>query len=503
MGIDKISYNMILFSINSVAYYVAEIVNRSMETGEFPTIWKTSLIRPLPKNNKIENFSELRPICLLPVFAKMFEFIVSDILLEFVDNYSIIPVTQSGFRKNHGTATALTNVTTEIATNIDSSKVSCLVLLDFSKAFDLINHDLLVSKLRYYGFSERVCLWFSSYLQPRTQVVELEGARSEPVETSLGVPQGSVLGPLLFNIYTSDLPQQVRTCSVNLYADDTQLLVGFPPEDSCLTMQRVNNDLEEIYKWSTKHGLVLNATKSHYMIIGSNNNRQQFLQYNFTTLHINGSILPSAESARNLGVTFDERLDFQLHVNKKLSFVYAKLRSLYPFKFILPSEIKLMLVEALIFPQLDYCSVVFYHFLSSEYKNKIQLAQNSCIRFVFCVRKFDHVTPTYLANSILKYEQRAVLHFGQFVCKIFKLGCPSYLAKYFIGRQDLHNLNLRNMVRFHIPQHKTAKFRNSFSFQAIQLLNSDVFNLITSSTIVNFKKKYKSCLLQQAQQINT
>lgn len=496
MGIDSISYSMLLFSIKHVVGLIVDLFNFCLRNGDFPTIWKTSIVRPLPKAHKIESLSELRPISLLPILSKMLEGLVSEMMNEFISVNSILPKIQSGFRRGHSTATALSKVSTDIAKHMDGSKVSCLVLLDYSKAFDLINHDMLIAKVKYFGFSEQVCAWLSSYLFERAQMVDLEGVRSRLVSIKQGVPQGSILGPLLFSLYTSDLPRQVRFCSVHLYADDTQLLAGFAPENACWAMQEVNGDLDRIFKWSCNHGLLLNANKSNYLMIGANAVKSKFLLHNFVTLHINGSLLPAVEHARNLGVIFDGRLDFEQHVKGKLSAVYFKLKSLYSFKYLLPESLKLVLVESLIYPHLDYCNVVYYNYLTVEFQNKIQLAQNACIRFVYSINRSDHVTPVYIQNGLLKYKLRAMLHLGVFTYGIYRSRCPEYLCDCIVARQGLHDLNLRNIVRFNIPQHRTSKFRSSFSFLVVDLLNSEVFDLILGNALPTFKRKYKSHLLQ-------
>jgi len=496
MGADGLSYDMILFCLNYIAPVITHLFNWCLRKGVFPTIWKTSLVRPLPKTSKVNSVEELRPICLLPILAKMHEIIVFDIISEYASVKKIIPKVQSGFQKFHSTATALTKVTSDIAQNIDENKVSCLVLLAYSKAFDLINHNMLIAKFGYYGFSDEICFWLTSYLRSRAQIVTLDGERSESVTVENGVPQGSILGPLLFKIYTSDLPGVIKNCSIHLYADDTQLLGGFDPTDSCVAMRNMISDLSAVYKWSRDHGLLLNAKKSCHMIIGTKVSRTKYQLNNFVTLHVGNTPLPLVEESRNLGVIFDSQLNFEKHVDKKLALIYYKLKSLYPFRDSLPVNIKLLLVESLLYPQLDYCNVVYYNFLTEEYKSKIQLVQNACLRFVYSIRKYDHISYIYLANDLLKYEYRVRLHFGVLVYKIYKFGCPSYLWECFIKRREMHNLNLRNVDTFQVPNHRTSRFKNSFVYLATKLLNSDIFTSLVFYSLKGFKTKFKQNLLQ-------
>lgn len=496
-GIDQISFAMLEWSMTYIIDFLKNLINDCLEFGDFPTVWKTALVKPIPKVSNPISFSDLRAINILPILSKLVERLVFTMLIEYISSENILPSVQSGFRANHSTATALSKVTTDIVSGMDKSEAACLVLLDYSRAFDLLNHELLIAKLHYYGISENACLWFLNYLSGRIQIVEIDGVRSAPSNINYGVPQGTILGPVLFSLYTSDLPQSVLHCSVHLYADDTQLVRTFEPSQASRDLQKVNTDLDRILNWSKSHGLSLNTKKSCYLIIGTNSVKNKVQMYNFTTVNICGEIIPQNEFARNLGVTFDTNLNFENHVSKKLGILYMKLKTMYKFKFLLSEKIKFMLIESLLYPQIDYGLTVYYSFLTLEFKNKLQLAQNSCIRFVYCVSKFDHITPIYEVNSHLKIESRFMLLFGVFLFKIFKNKQPEYMWNYIVPRQELHNLNLRNLVRFDIPHHVTKKFECCFAYLAVKLLNSDsYFNLMEGKSLITFRIAYKKYLLE-------
>lgn len=181
---------------------ITSIVNASIETHVFPDDWKLARVKPIPKSSTVHEFKDLRPISILPVLSKVVERVVHRQLLVHVESENIIPVIQSGFRGGHGTETALAHVTDEIITASDSGLGSILVLLDFSRAFDCINQELLLEKLRHYGLSEGACSWFQSYLHDRMQYVEVEDGgglftKSDCRPVTRGCPQGSILSPLL------------------------------------------------------------------------------------------------------------------------------------------------------------------------------------------------------------------------------------------------------------------------------------------------------------------
>lgn len=496
-GIDDIGYDMLDLSMSYISGFLKNLINKSLQNGEFPTIWKTSIIRPLPKVPNVTSFNELRPINILPILAKMFEKIVCDMTVEFISSNDILPDVQSGFRANFSTATALTRVVTDITCGIDESKATCLVLLDYSKAFDLINHDLLLAKMSFYNFSDAVCVWFSNYLSNRLQCVEIDGIKSDPIVVKQGVPQGSILGPILFNIFTSDLPSVVHNCNIYMYADDTQLVKIFDPAQVNLALNEVNTDLERINNWSIENGLNINASKSCFLLIGSANVKDKVMKFNFSTVHINNIEIPQKEYAKNLGVILDDRLNFERHVTNKLSILYMKLKALYKFKYMLHEKVKYRIVESTLYPQFDYCLTVYYKFLTIEYKHKLQLAQNTCLRFAHTVRKYDHVTPIYKEHLYLKVDYRYKFFFGSLLMKIYFTGKPKYLKEFLKPRQEMHNTHLRDLNTFNIYKHKTAKFQCCFAYSSVDLLNNaQYYEMIQGVSVGTFKKNYKNFLLQ-------
>ncbi|XP_073955689.1 uncharacterized protein [Choristoneura fumiferana] len=235
-GHDLIAIDMLLMTLPVTAKILTFIINRSIETMTFPTDWKIAQVTPLPKKPNPANLSDLRPISILPCASKIIERVVCDQLSEYLEKYSILPELQSGFRKGRSTVTALLDVVDNILQAQDAGKSTILVLLDFSRAFDCISIPLLLSKMSYYGFDVTTIKWFSSYLTDRAQTVELRGPGGRALRSSLcpvtrGVPQGSILGPLLFILYSSDIVYSIKSSGYHLYADDLQLYVSCTPSE--------------------------------------------------------------------------------------------------------------------------------------------------------------------------------------------------------------------------------------------------------------------------------
>lgn len=500
MGVDNISMTMVEFILPFVIGVVTKTINDSIQLGVFPSTWKTSVIKPLPKKPNPVTYNDLRLIHLIPIFSKIAEKIVCKMLLKHIESHNILPKIQSGFRSHYSTCSALTKVANDLTAAMDQSKASCLVLLDYSKAFDLINHDMLLAKLHYIGLDPLSCKWFGDYLKNRSFIVDIDGSRSPTkISVDTGVPQGSILGPILFTIYTSDLPKAIMYCNVHLYADDVQLTASFDPSDTNIALRHLNDDLRRILNWSWDHAMVLNANKSGVLFVGSQRILSKVAQFNFSTVHIDNVEIPIKDHARNLGVTFDSQLNFEQHVANKLKTCYIKLKTLYSFKCLLPEDVKYRLIESLIFPQFDYCLPMYYNFLSSNFKHKLQVAQNACMRFVYQTKKYDHITPVYNEHKHLKIEHRYRYLFGVFLMKIFAYKCPEYLYELLIPRRNLHSLNLRNNALFNIYQHKTSRFKCSFSYVSVDYLNNPVFsNLLTSYNAPHiFKAKYKQVITTQ------
>ena len=242
-----------------------------------PDTWKTSITIPVYKAESKENIKNYRPISLLPLLSKLLEKAICKLIVDFLETNKILYKFFSGFRKQHSTEAALLKITDDILKNMDDKLIKLLLLMDFSKAFDTIDHALLLTKLVRYNFDAHSVFWLSSYLQNRTQLVKIESELSSPCHISCGVPQGSVLGPILFIIYLNDLPfilQDVSTPSVfatkiHCYADDTRLYNSATVSHLPAALDKVVEDASIIMDWFTQNKLKVNPEKFKFMLIGS------------------------------------------------------------------------------------------------------------------------------------------------------------------------------------------------------------------------------------------
>lgn len=467
-GIDGINTKMIGIVLPYCIDTVRHVFNESINTGIFPDVWKTADIIPLPKVTNPATFNDLRPISILPTFSKMFEKIIGWQVTDYLEENQILPAVQSGFRQKHSTGSALLKVVDDIATAFDNSFSTVLVLLDQSKAFDLVHFDLLLAKMSYIGFGHSTLLWFYNYLNGRKQRVKIHNEIcSQLLPTTSGVPQGSVLAPILFSIFTFDLPKAVKYSQLHLYADDMQLYKTCSDINAATSITLMNTDLDNVFHWCSNNGLRLNPTKTVAICIGPDRQKNTICNENIL---VNGMTIEWVSSVKNLGVYMDSSLCFNEHVNHVFQLGFYRLKSLYHLKYNLSENIKLKLIKSLIYPHIDYCSMVYYYFLPNYNQQKIQRLQNACIRFVCNVPYRNHVTPYINRLSEPKICNRMMYISLIFLYKVIISKLPSYLHSLLIRRSDIHNVNVR-INYFTIPQHTTRKYEGSFSYVAPSLLN--------------------------------
>ena len=268
-GIDDMSLFMVRVSIPVLLDHFTHIINVCLEAGYFPAAWRTAVIFPLPKGSSPSGVTDLRPVSLLPVLSKLLEKVVYRQLLSFVNSVGLLPATQSGFHPGFRAASALINLNDLIFTAMDRKLSTTLILLDYSKAFDCVDHNLMCAKLKYFGLSDRALSFFKSYLFDRWQVVRTQAGTSALGAVTSGVPQGSILGPLLFLLYTFDMNKVTKYSQIQSYADDTQVLYSFDPKYYNDVEAEINTDLSSICLYSERHGLRLNANKTKVLLFTS------------------------------------------------------------------------------------------------------------------------------------------------------------------------------------------------------------------------------------------
>lgn len=495
-GCDELNIKLIKLCCPFIIPYITHVVNFCFQENVYPTEWKNAIVRVLPKKSNPSEYKDLRAISILPTLSKIIERAMEVQLRNHLTNFDLLPPVQSGFRKGYSCATALLHVVDDIIRATDRGDCTVLVLLDFSRAFDTINYDILLAILQYMGLSENSINLLENYLKNRQQKVCIDGVSSCYLNLNSGVPQGSILGPLLFSIYTFNLMNSLQHCKAHFYADDTQIYYSFPPQMLLNACMSINNDLESFIKTATDHCLIINPIKSNVLTFGTRINRQ--IVNNNINIKINNSSLEIVDQAKNLGLLMDCNLRFEKYINNIIHRSYFSLKLIYGIRHYLTLKIKLMLCESLVLSKFNYADTVYGPNLTSQYKRKIQTVQNSCLRLIFGVRRLQRISHKLKNAGWLNMENRRIMHAAILFHKIIINKMPSYLHRKITFRTDIHNINIRFKTLLTPPKFRTEFFKRSFTYQICKIYNF-IPQLLKTKNIHSFKIKFKSFLLNKQQ----
>ena len=277
---------------------------------------------------------------------------------------------QSAYKPLHSTETALLKIHNDICMNMDTGKTTALVLLDLSAAFDTLDHSSIIElSSGWYGISGTALNWVRSYLSNRVQMVKLLDKLGEPFKTDYGVPQGSVLGPLLFTLYTKPLSGVISRHNIchHLYADDTQIYLSFSRTDPEMSLSLVQQCLQDVSDWMIASKLKLNPDKTEFILIGTKAQRDKFRKY-FPTKLLDQDVTPT-DSARNLGVEFDKDFNFTKHISKVCRSCYYHIRDLRRLRRCLTAAVTKTIATSLVLSKLDYCNSILYNIPNRGIKN--------------------------------------------------------------------------------------------------------------------------------------
>ncbi len=410
----------------------------------------------------------------------------------FLSQNNKLDAKQSGFRSGHSTETALLSVTEALQIAKADSKSSVLILLDLSAAFDTVNHQILLSTLSSLEIAGIPLRWFESYLTGRFFKVAWGGEVSKAHQLVTGVPQSSVLGPLLFSTYTTSLGPiiQAHDFSYHFYADDTQLYLSFRPDDPTVAAW-ISGCLADISAWMKEHHLQLNLAKTELLVFPAT----PTLQHDFTIQLGSSTITPSA-LVRNLGVIFDDQLTFKEHIAKtarSCRFALHNIRKIRPF---LTEHAAQLLVQALVISRLDYCNALLAGLPSNTIK-PLQMIQNAAARLVFNEPKRAHVTPLFVSLHWLPVAARIKFKTLMIAYRTTTGSAPSYfhsLLQIYIPSRSLRSASERCLV---VPSQRGSKsLSRTFSFTIPGWWNDLPTPIRNAGSLSIFKQQLKTHLFQ-------
>ena len=418
-GLDGINVRALKFGSPILSFYLAHLFNLSLSTGTVPSCWKKKRVTPVFKKGDSGDVNNYRPISILPITMKIFEKVVHSQVSDFLDASDILSQSQSGFRNRYSTDTAVICVSDFILQELGKGKYVGAVLVDLKKAFDTVDHKILLKKLFCYGFRDASFAWFESYLSDRLQCTQLEEISSDlKEEGAYGVPQGSVLGPLLFLLYINDIGKSVRTNVFHhLYADDTIIAIS---TDCPLRLRKeLSDQLSDIGKWFSQNKLTVNTTKTEVIFFGRANKVKECK--NLVPIKFQGDTLACKEKVKYLGVIFDENLNWDSQAKNARKKAYLSLNKIKRISSCLDLDTKKMLVNALVMPHVTYCSSSWSSMSKANHKkfdslignisrlvpiNKTfeQIVQHNKTMLMF--KGMRNIAPTYLCNRVKPVDQR-------------------------------------------------------------------------------------------------
>ena len=375
---------------------LTDIVNKSLLSGTFPSTLKTALVKPLLKKSSLDQqqMKNYRPVSNIPFLSKVIEKVVASRLASYMESNELNEKFQSAYKRAHCTETALLRVQNDVLWAIEKKSAVFLVLLDLSAAFDTVDSELLLSLMENsIGIKGTALNWFRSYLTERSQCVLVKNIMSETIDLLCGVPQGSVLGPVLFCLYTLPLGHIIRQHGLefHIYADDTQLYLSFNCENAQSVLERMTSCISDIRSWMISQKLKINDDKTEFLILASPNMHSKLIGHSFSLPVGHCSITPTS-AARSLGVIFDDKLSMDAHIKSVCKSTQYHLRNIGAIRHLLTDDAAAQLVHSLISSRLDYCNSLLCG-LPDNAIQKLQRIQNNAARIVSRCAKHEHISP--------------------------------------------------------------------------------------------------------------
>lgn len=474
-NVNEISAHIIKCNIEEITYPIALLFNQSISTGKFPSDLKTANITPVHKSGPNSVPNNYRPISTLSPFSKIFELLMKNKLVAYLDSKNILGRCQYGFRSGSSTYDALSMFSSHLYSSLNTKQSVLSIFVDFSKAFDTVNHMILLDKLYFYGIRGPLHSWFQDYLTNRSQCTIYDGHKSSTRNISTGVPQGSVLGPILFLIYINDITNIFTSANTILFADDMTLY--FTDSNIETLFPQANQDLNKLYNWCLSNRLTINTNKTFYMFFSNKVNVY------LPDLKINNNLISRSTSFKFLGVMFDENFNFKSHINNISNKLSRSTAMLYRLRDFMPCEVLKILYYAHIYPHLLYCNPIW----STTYVThltSLNLLHKKIIRIITNSSYLEHTTPLFKNTKILKLQD------------ITKLSIATCMYKHQISASlPTHLYPTRHREQFCLPSHRLTLFRHSTMYQGPLIWNSLPQHIKNAPSLNIFKNKLKLHLL--------
>ena len=475
---DQISVPVFKNNLNLHVNTLCEIINLSFSSGLFPNNLKIARTIPIFKKGNREEISNYRPISILPFLSKIFEKCMhSQILNHFFFNNLISPH-QFGFLKNRSTEDATLKLVETMYQNLNSKLISINIFVDFSKAFDTLNHVILIRKLYRYGIQGQALKLVENYLSNRKQYVNVNNILSSIKSISIGIPQGSVLGPLLFIIYVNDLLNLSNEYSTILFADDT--VMSFKGDNISDLITVCNNEIDKFRIWTIANRLTVNKDKTVFNIISNIN-----FDRDAVSIYFDNQMLACVSNLKYLGVIFDDSLKFEDHIGYISNKISKAVGILNKLKTHLPFSALKTLYYSLVHPYLNYCNLVWGGTYPTHL-NHLLILQKRILRIIFQRPYLEHTNPLFLESKILKINDLYKYNLSKFMFLNRNNPLFQNISSYSTRNQ---NLLIPQFQRLTLTQH-------SINFQGPHFWNQLPLNIRNSNSLSIFQKNVKNLYLE-------
>ena len=463
------------------------IYNESISLGVVPNILKISRVTPIFKNGVETDPNNYRPISIISPFAKAFERLVYEQLNSFLVKKKIISNYQFGFRKGYSTEQAILEITENFKSAIDNGKITYGLFLDLSKAFDTVNHQILIDKLCKYGIRGTPLAWFTDYLSNRQQYVKIGNTESDLLTLTCGVPQGSTLGPLLFILYINDMPNCSKKLSFRIFADDTNV---FYSSNSIDDIEKVmNEELQSILQYCNVNKLSINIKKTNFMVITSCRKK---------TRRIKIGNFEQKCYIKYLGIYIDQNLSWHQQISHVYNKIVKNTGIISKLRYCIDLNMLKQVYYSLIFPYINYGLMSWGNTYATKLK-KLKSCQNKCIRKIFFIGNHEDASAYYNLLGILKIDNVFKLKIAVFTFKIINMDekVPTILSDIIVAASSRHSHYTRFVSNYNIIR---PKVRTNFGIQTFAFTSSKIWESIETSlkesySILQFKKKYSQILL--------
>ena len=486
-GWDSIPASLIQENSQTITPTLTHIINLSLTQGVFPSEMKIAILIPIFKSGLKDEAGNYRPISLLTSFSKIFERIMYTRISNFFKTQKLFYELQFGFRENHSTEMSIITLMDRIISALEKGHYTVGIFLDFSKAFDTVNHEILLSKLNKYGIRGVANDWIRSYLSNRQQYALINNYKSDPLPISCGVPQGSILGPLLFLIYINDLPNFSNQLTSILFADDSNL---FTDSKNLLELQnKINEEMPKLVDWLSANRLSLNVGKTHLMIFSPN--KQPHPNIN---IYINGIALDIVTKTKFLGLMLDNKLNWKSHALYLSSKISKSIGILSIARKFLNQKTLIQLYYSFIYPYLIYANLAWGK-ASDVALWPIYKIQKLAIRLIANLPRRSSSKPFCKSHSILRLPDIYTQSTALFMFKFKNSLLPDIFKSFFITNSNIHTYPTRSAHKLRIPLVKSQIANSFITKTGVDIWNTMPISLTTKMKIGSFKIRLKNSLI--------